>query len=304
MVIELTFLGTSQAVPTAKRNHTAILLRYKNESILVDCGEGTQRQFRIAGINPCKLIKLLITHWHGDHCLGIPGLIESLSHLERKEEMSIYGPENSDKRIKNFFSAIELKPKFKINVDSINLDAYKTKKILSNEAGTISTMAVAHKGVKCLAYSYSEPDKRKINIEYTKKFGLTQHPLLGKLQAGQTITYEGKKITSEKGTYLVPGKKITYITDTKYDKRLVKFAKDSDVLICESTYSEQDSEKAEKRGHFTAKQAAQLAKESRSKKLILTHFSQKYSNDKVLLEEAKSIFKDSFTAHDFLKVEV
>lgn len=300
-MIEILFLGTSSMFPTEKRNHSGILIANQDFKFLLDCGEGIQRQLRIAKITGHKIKDIFISHWHGDHCLGIPGLIESLSHLERKEEITIYGPENAGKHIKDFFSAIKLKPKFKVNVVPVKLENYKVKKIVSDKSGTISAMGVPHKGVECLAYSYSEPDKRKINLEYTKKFGLEQHPLLGKLQNGETITYNGKKITPEKGTYLVPGKKISYVTDTKYDRRLIKFVKDSDALICESTYSEADKEKAEKRGHFTTKQAAQLAKEAGCKKLYLTHFSQKYKDDKVLLNEAREVFKNSFIAQDYLK---
>src|SRR3989344_1615647 len=118
-MIEITFLGTSQATPTAKRNHTAILLRYKSDSILIDCGEGTQRQFRIARINPCKLTRILITHWHGDHVLGLPGLLQTLALNGYNKTLKIYGPRGTKQYVDALFQLFKFRERIKIQVEEI-----------------------------------------------------------------------------------------------------------------------------------------------------------------------------------------
>jgi ribonuclease Z len=156
----------------------------------------------------------------------------------------------------------------------------------------------------CLAYSLKEQDKRKLNLSYLKKFKLKQHPLLGKLQKGQNITYKGKKISAKQATKLIPGKKVTIIMDTAPTKNADKIAKNSDLLITEATWGRELEKFVKKRKHLTAQLAAKIAKQSHSKKLILTHFSQRYKDVQSLEKEAKKIFKNSVTAKDFMEIKV
>jgi len=286
--------------PTKERAHPCIMIRKNSEYMLFDCGESAQRQIRIAEISPYKITKIFLTHFHGDHSLGIPGLIESLNGMKRKEPVEIFTPIGGEKRIKSFFYAIGTKPNFEVKVIEIE----KKKKIFSNKEFEVYAMPVIHRKIPCLAYSIKEKDRRKINIEYTKKFGLTRDKILGKLQQGKTIEYKGKKITAKEGTIIVPGKKITYITDTLFDRKLIKFAENSDVLISESTYMDTERKKAEERFHMTSILAGELAKKSKSKKLYLTHFSQKYEDLKPMLIEAKSVFPETEIAEDFMRFEV
>ena len=158
--------------------------------------------------------------------------------------------------------------------------------------------------IPTLMYSFTENDKLKINLDYLKKFGLKMHPLLGKLQHGKDIVYNGKKITVEKATIRHPGKKITLITDSAPSPSLANFAKNSDLLICESTWSSHMEHLAEKRKHLTSRHAAVIAKKSKSKKLILTHFSQRYKSLDEMLKEAKAVFKNTELAKDFMKIEL
>ena len=156
----------------------------------------------------------------------------------------------------------------------------------------------------CLAYSFIEKDKRKINLNYTKKFGLTKHPLLGQLQKGKSIKYKGKSISYKKATILKKGKKISIIYDTLPNKNSILLAKNSDILICESTYASDLKDKAKEYLHLTSEQAAEIAKKSKSKKLYLTHFSQRYKNPEIFKKQAKKIFKNTFLAQDFLEIEL
>ncbi|MFH1376099.1 MAG: MBL fold metallo-hydrolase [Candidatus Woesearchaeota archaeon] len=253
----------------------------------------------MAGISPTKISKILITHWHGDHIWGLPGLLQSIASTNKKQEIEIYGPKRTLEFLKNMKKAFSPSQNMKFNAKEI----IKESKIIDTKHFEIRAKPVSH-STHCLAYSFKEKDKRRINLEYTKKFGLTKDPLLGKLQQGKTIIYKKKKITPEKGTILIPGKKITFITDVKNSKDLIKFAQNSDLLILESTLSDDLKKEAAKTMHLTAKQAAEIAKAAKAKKLILTHFSQRYRSTRELEEQAKSIFKNTEAAKDFMSITI
>lgn len=299
--MEIIFLGTSCMVPTKERNHTATLLSYKSENILFDCGENTQRQLKVYGISPTKITKILITHWHSDHVLGLPGLIQTLSANSYNKVLEIYGPIGT----KNFFNKIL--STYILRGEEIKIKITEIKKngiFFENKDYSLNAVKLKHNAHPCLAYSFIEKDTRKINTAYTKKFGLVRHPLLGKLQKGKNITYKGKKIKAEKATFLKKGKKITLILDTLLCDSCFEIAKNSDLLICEATYLEKLKDKAKEYKHLTAKQAASIAKKSNVKKLILTHFSPRYKNTADLKKEAQKIFKNVICAKDFTKIKV
>ncbi|MBT3416966.1 ribonuclease Z [Candidatus Woesearchaeota archaeon] len=298
--MKITFLGTSSMVPTKNRNTTAILINHKSETILIDCGEGTQRQLKIKKLSPAKITKILITHWHGDHILGLPGLIQTLSHSDYTKTLEIYGPKDTKKYISNLLNSFQYQEnKIKINVTEIN----SNKTFFENKDFELKSQKTNH-SIIGLAYSIIEKDKRKINIDYTKKFGLVKDKILGKLQKGETITFNGKEITPEKGTIIMPGKKISIILDTELTKDLINFSKNSDLIISESTFSKDLKKEAKKSKHMTSEDAANLAKKSKSEKLILTHFSQRYTTTKEIEKEAKKIFKNTIAANDFFTLEV
>ena len=194
----------------------------------------------------------------------------------------------------------------KLSVEAFDHDCAREHVILNAKDYVVKAINVKH-NVPCLAYCFEEKPRRKINLEYTKKFGLEQHKILGELQKGKTITWRGKKITPEKGTILVPGRKVVYVTDTRELKNLVSFAVNADLLICEATFTEEDyelvKEKRGERDHLTAKRAALFASECGAKKLVLTHFSQRYKTSKPVLKEAKKYFENTVAAEDFMKIK-
>jgi len=294
--MKITFLGTSAMLPTKERNTNAVFISYNNEGILLDCGEGTQKQLRVIGISPTKVTKLLITHWHGDHVLGIPGLIQSLGTSNYTKKLEIYGPKGSRNFFKNMISGLIFKSNINYEINEI-----EEGKFFENNDFYLSSYEVNH-SVNCLSYSLIEKDKLKINIDYVKKFGLKQHPLLGELQHGKDIKFQGKLITAKKGTFLKKGKKIAFIMDTAYDNKLVKIADNSDLLVCESTWLEKD--RLEDYKHLSAKDAGIVAKKSKVKKLILTHFSQRYKDSNESLKEAKKEFKNTEAAYDLMSFEI
>lgn len=298
MAIDITFLGTSQAVPTAKRNHTSILLRYNEEMILIDCGEGTQRQFRIADINPCKLTRILITHWHGDHVLGLPGLLQTLALNGYNKTLHVYGPKGTKRFMEVIYNLFVFAGKIKVEVQEIDKGGFIDEKDFFIEAFPLNHSTY------CLAYKFSEKDKRRIDINKIKKYKLPG-PIIGELQRGGNITHNNIKVKSDDVTYIQKGKTISFVLDTALCDNCVNAAKNSDLLISEAAYSAEIEEKASEYKHLTAEQAATIAKRAKAKKLILTHISQRYEKeDEKILKEAKKVFKETELARDFMKVNV
>lgn len=298
--MKATILGTASAFPTKERAHSAMLLDIGPESILFDCGESVQRQIQIAEARPFKIGKIFITHWHGDHVLGLGGLLQSFGMLKRKIPIEIYGPKGTFERFQHLRKAFELRTGFPIKIIEIPL---KTIKVIATNKYEIWAAKAKH-DIDCLAFSYIEKPRRRIDIKYLKKFGLVNNPVIGKLAEGKDITWKGKKISASKATYMQPGKKLTYIIDSAYSDELVKFAKDADLLVCESTFTSELKSEAKEYGHMTSADAAMLAKKAHVQKLVITHFSQRYKTSDELLTEAKKIFKNTIAAKDFLELEL
>jgi len=296
--MQILFLGTSSMVPTKERNQSGVLISHKSEGILVDCGEGTQRQLKIAGIKLTKITKILISHWHGDHVLGLPGLIQSMSASGYEKTLQIYGPVGTKKFMKKLFGVFVFDKKINIEVNEI-----RKGKFFENNDFILEARPLKH-NIETLGYSLVEKDRRKINLKFINKLKIPHGPLLGKLQDGKSIMWKGKKIDVDKATYKVEGKKVTIISDTLPCKDANVLAKKADLLICESTYSSDLENKSMKYKHMTSKQAAELAKRSKVKQLILTHFSARYKDVYGLRKDAKDYFENVSCAKDFMKIDL
>jgi len=297
-MIKVIFLGTSDQIPSAERNHSSILLNYDGENILIDCGEGTQRQFRKAKLNPCKVTRLLITHWHGDHILGIPGLLSTLALSGYRKTLFIYGPKGTKSFVHDLLKVFGFKRKYKIEVKDVEGKFFETKDFY------LEAKKMIH-GIPCNAYIFVKKGLIRIDKTKLKKSKLPHGPLIKKLKQGKNIFYKGKKYLTKNLTFSEADKKISFVLDTLDNKKIVPFVKNSDLLICESSFSSDLQEKAKEHLHLTSKQAGDIAKKSKSKKLILTHLSQRYEkNPKKILNEAKKVFKNSFLVKDLDVVEV
>ena len=296
--MEITFLGTAAMVPTKDRNHSGFFLDYKDEGILFDCGEGIQRQLRMAGIKPTRVTKILISHWHGDHVLGLPGLIQTLGASEYSGVLEIYGPVGTKERFKAMFDAFVFDRRLDMKIEEIKEEVFFQNKNFSLEA-----FELEHK-VKTLGFRFVEEDRRRIDVKAVKKLGIPSGPLLGKLQDNKVVTFKGNKVSPKDTTYVVEGKKIAYIADTVFCNNCYKLAQDVDVLVCEATYASNLSGKAEEYFHMTSKQAALIASKANVEKLILTHFSNRYKNTQELEEDARNVFDNTLCAYDLMKVKV
>ena len=299
--MEIIFLGTSSAVHSKERNHPSIAIKAFGEIILFDCGEGTQRQLLFTKVSPMKISKIFITHYHGDHILGIPGLLQSMSLNGRENKLTIYGPSGLN-RLKDAiyclsYSAIDFPVEF-VEIDS--------GVIIDNEEYSITSQKVNH-NVLSLAYSIEEKKKPRFLREKAIELGVPVGPLFGRLHNGEEVEVDGKIIRPEQvlGDDR-KGVKITYSGDTRPCEEMIYLAKESTVLIHEATFLNEDFENADEHGHSTSCDAAMIARESKSKELIITHISTRYDEKygQLLLTEAKKVFKNTSLAEDLMKIEL
>lgn len=253
--MEIIFLGTSSAVHSYTRNHPAIILKAFGEIILFDCGEGTQRQLIFAKISPMKISKIFISHYHGDHILGLPGLLQSMNFRGRETKLTIYGPKGLNALKNAILNLGYCKIDFPIEFIEIG-----TETIECCEEYIIRSQHVNHQ-VPCLAYAVEELKKPRFLRQKAIELGVPVGPAFGKLHNGEEIEINGKIIKPEQ--VLGParkGIKITYSGDTAPCEEMIDFAKDSTILIHESTYMNEDADKAEENFHSTSSDAARIAK--------------------------------------------
>jgi len=299
--INLTFLGTGSSIPTARRNHPAVLLKFKGENVLVDCGEGTQRQFRKAKLNPCKVTRILISHWHGDHMLGLAGLLQTLNLNGRNGELVIYGPKGSKVKFQEMVA-----PYLSRRVMSYEIVVKEVSSGVVFDGGDffIESVGVDH-DCPAVAYSFVVREKVRLDKEKLKKLKIGNSPLMSELAKGKVVSIDGKKVDGKKLVYREAERKVSFVSDTRYNSEIVDFVKGADLLVSEATYSEEEAELAEKYGHLTSVDAARLAKKGKVGGLVLTHLSQRYDAvPKVILGEAAAVFKDTRVVEDLEEVEL
>ncbi|MEN6328873.1 MAG: ribonuclease Z [Methanobacteriaceae archaeon] len=297
--MELVFLGTSSAIPTNYRNHSAMALKAFGELMLFDCGEGTQRQMTRIRMSPMKVNRIFISHLHGDHFLGLPGMIQSMAFRGRENPLYIYGPEG----INGVVESIKKLGYFALSFPILTLEVHNG--IFLDEKGfQISAIPVQH-SVLNLAYSVVEKRSPKFLRDKALELGLTPGPDFGKLQRGIPVTVGDRTIQPEevRGKER-KGRKIVYSGDTRACDEMVQFAREADVLIHESTFDGSQEEKAMTTGHSTSRSAARVAAVAQVRKLILTHLSTRYRDADLLKKEAKEIFPDVMVAEDLMSVEV
>ncbi len=296
--MELTFLGTGCMQPTKTRNHAGVLLQHTKEFILFDCGEAIQRQMRVAGVKPAKITRLCISHWHGDHVFGIPGLMSSMGADQFAKKLHIYGPKGTKKYFEHMFKFFAAKDIIEYEVHEVSSGVF-----FENDDFTLSAESLEH-SVPCVGFKLQEKPKRKIDMKQAKKFGLSEGIELGKLQQGKSVVVNGKTISPDDVSTVVEGKSVAYVTDTQDCDGARKLAENTDVLILEGTLLDNLKKNAIKTKHLTVKQAALIASESGVDKLIITHISQRYKSDSEIIEEAQSYFPNSVVAHDFMKERI
>jgi ribonuclease Z len=298
-MIEITFLGTGSSIPTKKRNHASIWMRHEGEVMLFDCGEGTQTQILKSGHNFMRINRIFITHWHADHWAGLIGLILTMNMEDRKKPLYIYGPE-ADRFVRDILDLGYWGAGFRLIPKHVPYEGDEITSVLKTKDFEITSIPVEH-SVPAVAYCFKENDTVNVDILKAEKvYGLRQGPLVGKLKDKGSITYMGKKITLKDVGYTKRGAKVVYTGDTSPCDNVVKISESADLLIHEATFTEE----IEDRRHSGAKEAAEIARKAKVKKLILTHFSRRYADEKVLEKEARKIFRNSKAAKDFMTLKV
>ena len=298
--IEVTFLGTGSAIPTARRNHLAVLLKYKDENILIDCGEGTQRQFRKARANPCKVTRILISHWHGDHFLGLPGLFQTLMLNGYNRKLVLYGPRGSKEKVRQVLDLIgrrsqeldlEVREVFASRVSG-RQSAVSSEVIIDEDEFYVEAVEADH-DCAALVYAFVVKEKMRLDKKKLTKLKIPNSPLVAELVKGKVVEIDGKKVDGKKLMYKEDERRVVVVMDTRYNENVVKLAKGADLLISEATFSKDEQEVADEYGHLTSVDAAKIAKRAKVKKLVLLHLSQRYEAvPKVILGEAKEVFED------------
>jgi len=311
--INVTFLGTGSSIPTARRNHPAVLLKYKGENVLIDCGEGTQRQFRKAGLNLCKVTRILISHWHGDHVLGLPGLLQTLNLNGRNGELVIYGPRGSKRKFQEMVAPYLSRRVmgYEIVVREVCTSRGNREQGIGNreiivDGGDflIEAVGVEH---DCPAVAYSFVVKEKVRLDKGKlaKLGIGNSSLVGELAKGKVVEIGGKRVDGGKLVYREAERKVSFVMDTRYDSGIVDFVRGADLLVSEATYSKEDAELAEEHGHLTSVGAARIAKKGKVGGLVLLHLSQRYDAvPRVIVKEAKEVFGNVRVVEDLDVVEL
>jgi ribonuclease Z len=294
-MIRIVVLGSGGAVPSPVRNLPSIALRYMGNVYLFDCAEGTQRQMMRYKISYAKVKCIFISHLHPDHILGIPGLVYTLKMMERKEDLFVFGPKGTERRITelvgenvDFLNVKDIDENFEYEIIDAKIRAFRTNHTQNS-----------------LGYIFEEKEKRRFYKEKCNELGIRGAMFRILEEEGEIEIKEGneiKKIRLEDVTYLKRGKKIVYTGDTAYCEGFVERIKDADILFHEATFLERDREEAERDKHSTVLDAAKIAKISNAKQLIVFHISNRYKDIKEILEEGKKEFENIQVARDGLQI--
>jgi len=298
--MKLVFLGTSAAQPTERRGLSCICLVKEGEILMFDAGESAQISYMKSGLGWNKKMKIFVTHLHGDHCVGILGLLQTMSMQNRTEILEIFGPSGIDEFIAANIKVLNFGLSFPILINII-----KDEEIIEEENFSIRICKANH-SITAYSYLFEEKDKPgRFNVKKAKELRIPEGELWNRLQNGNQIEINGRIIKSEEVLgEKRPGKKVGISGDTMPTEKLEKFFTGCDYLVFDSTFLNEEKQRARDTCHSTAKQAATLGKNARVKNLILTHFSARYKDEKGHLDEAGKIHDSVITAKDLLEIEV
>jgi ribonuclease Z len=296
---ELIVLGTASQVPTRRRNHNGYLLLWDGEGLLFDPGEGTQRQLRLAGVASSRLTRLCLTHFHGDHCLGVPGVLQWLSLDDVQHPVHAYFPASGS----DFFARLRHASVFHERADVREVPVTAEGPVARESFGVLETQRLDH-AVDAIGYRLTEPDGLHFVPELLDHFGI-EGEAVGELHRSGAIRVGDRTIGLAEVTRTRPGQKFAFVMDTRLCDGVYALADSADMLVIEATFLTEDAELAERYGHLTARQAGQVAAECNVRRLVLTHFSQRYTDTVRHREEAFEQFSgDVVVAEDLMCIAV
>ncbi len=296
---ELIVLGTASQVPTRHRNHNGYLLRWDGEGLLFDPGEGTQRQMLLAGVPASSVTRLCLTHFHGDHCLGVPGVVQRLSVDGVQHPVHAYFPASGQ----HFFDRLRHASLFHDLVDVPEVPVAANGPIGTGAFGVLEARTLDH-SADAIGYRLTEPDGQRFVPELLARFGVAG-PVVGELQRTGSVEVDGRTVELSDVSETRRGQRFAFVMDTRLCDAVYALAEGVDMLVIEATFLDEDAELATRYGHLTARQAARAAAESGVRRLVLTHFSQRYTDLQRHRDEAADVFDgDLVIAEDLARIPV
>ena len=300
-MLALTFLGTGAACPTVERNVSALAVQREGETLLFDCGEGTQRQMMRYGVG-FSFRELFFTHYHSDHLLGVMGLFRTMGLMDRKEGVTLYGPKGAQRILGNALAVGIERTRFPFEIVEV-----KPGDRLGRGEYEIAVFATEHRA-DTVGYALVEHDRLgRFDPDRARALGIPEGPLWGQIHKGKPVTLGDGRVISP--AELIgparPGRTVVISGDTRPHAALIAAAKGADLLVHEATFGEDERERAVETGHSTAREAAQVAAEAGVRRLVLTHISARYTREAPeLLAEAQAVFPETIVARDGLAVDV
>jgi ribonuclease Z len=298
-MFELIFLGTSASAPSVHRGLSAHMLLHRQYRFLIDCGEGTQRQILASGLGFKRLDKVLLTHGHLDHILGLGGLVSTLSRWETLERLEIYGGRATLERVYDLIYGVTLRgARPPVEIELITLQPGDI--IMEDDKFRLTAFPVYHRGPDCFGFLFEEKARRPFLAEKAAALGVPFGPERARLVRGETVElpdgrrFEPNQVLGD----IIPGTKYVHVGDVGQTHNLLEICRHADALTIEATYTEADRDMAAQFGHLTAARAAQLAHEANVKTLLLTHLSRRYY-EREIRQEARAIFANCYVARDF-----
>ena len=301
-MFEIVFLGTSASAPSIRRGLPAAIVMHKEYRFLVDCGEGTQRQLLRSGLGFRRLDKILLTHGHLDHILGLAGLASTFSRWEMIDQMEIYGGKWALDRVEMLMHVVfgRYRPPLRLVLTEL-----KPGVLLEDDSFRLSAFPVTHRGPGNFGFLFQEKARRPFLVDKAEALGVPSGPERARLVRGEPITLAGGRTIHPDDVLgpSRPGTKFVFVGDAARTDDLLESVRDADTLVIEATYTQLEADVAREFGHLTARQAAELAAEAGVRHLILHHISRRYG-EREILDEATSIFADTVVARDLDHFEV
>jgi len=298
-VRELVVLGTASQVPTRTRNHNGYLLRWDGAGLLFDPGEGTQRQLLLAGAPSTAVTHICLTHAHGDHCLGVPGVVQRMGLDGVRREVPVLYPAEAEQQVTALLAATAYVPLVPVRHRPVR----PPEAVAGGDRWTLSAVALDHR-VPTVGYRLQEADGVRMLPDQLERYGVSG-PDVGRLAQDGTLTRHGATVRLEDVSTPRRGQVFAFVMDTRWCDSAVELARGADLLVCESTYLDRDRELAEEHAHLTARQAGELARAAGARRLVLTHYSQRYGDDpQPFLQDAGEVFDDVVAARDLQRVSL
>ena len=295
---ELVVLGTSSQTPTRTRNHNGYVLRWDGDAVLFDPGEGTQRQMTFAEVSPSSISRICLTHFHGDHCLGLPGVLLRMSNDRVAHPIDLHYPASGEEVLQRLRNS-------SIGHDAVEVHCHPVHSagvVAETPAYSLTAVPLDHR-IDAIGWRIEEPPGRRMLPDRLAAFGIAG-PEVSVLRDAGRLEKDGRVIGLAEVSEVRPAQSVAFIMDTRWCEGALELAAGADMVVCESTFLEVDADLAAETGHLTAHQAGRLAAEAGARLLVLTHFSPRYGDESLFLAEAATEFDAVVVANDLDRIPV